>query len=163
MILSFNNKKKIVNKISKIISKSLSIIIISICGIEVNKITELRKKCIKNKVYLKIVQNNLLKISIKNTKYECLENNIVGPTMMVCSLEHPGTAARLLKDFLKENKKLSIKAASFEGKLITSDKIDILTNLPTYKESLINLINILKEISIGKFIKLLNIIVKKKK
>lgn len=162
MILSFNNKKQIVNEISKIISKSLSIVIINICGIEVNKITELRKECIKKKVYLKIVQNNLLKISIKNTKYECLKNNIIGPIMIACSLDHPGTAARLLKYFLKENKNLNIKAASFEGKLITSDKIDILANLPTYKESLINLIKILKEITIGKFIKLLNIIVKKK-
>ncbi|AZP36293.1 50S ribosomal protein L10 [Candidatus Annandia adelgestsuga] len=163
MVLNFDKKKKIVNEISKIIPKTSSIVIADISGIKVNKITELRKNCIKNKVFLKIVQNNLLKIIIKNTKYNCLINNIVGPIIIALSTEHPGTAARLLKNFSKENKNINIKAAVFEKKLLTSsDEINFLVTLPTYKESLIKLIYIIKEISLVKFIKLLNILSKKK-
>ncbi len=38
--------------------------------------------------------------------------------MIAYSMEHPGAAARLFKEFAKANAKFEVKAAAFEGELI---------------------------------------------
>ncbi|QJC28274.1 50S ribosomal protein L10 [Enterobacteriaceae endosymbiont of Plateumaris braccata] len=158
MPLNITEKKMIVAKLSKINQKALSVVIADACGINVNSITELRKNSRENHVFIGVVRNKLLKLIIKNSIFECLKDQLNGPILVGYSLKHPGTAARLFKEFAKKNTNFKIKIASFNGKLIDAKNIDKLATLPTFKEALSFMLTTIKEAAIGKFIKTLIII-----
>ncbi|PPI86651.1 50S ribosomal protein L10 [Candidatus Pantoea edessiphila] len=158
MPLNLHDKKAIVTKICKIAKKAISAVVADFRGVTVDKITELREKARKSGVYIYVVRNTLLHKIVKNTQFECLKNTFVGPTLIAYSIEHPGIAARLLKDFAKENVTFSIKGAAFENQLIDAHKIDYLAALPTYEEALINLMLTMKEAAAGKIVRVLTAI-----
>jgi len=58
-------------------------------------------------------------------------------------MEDPGAAARLFKDFAKDNEAFEIKALSVSGELLGKDKIDVLAKLPTREQALSMLANVM--------------------
>ncbi|QJC33789.1 50S ribosomal protein L10 [Enterobacteriaceae endosymbiont of Donacia provostii] len=155
MSLNLKKKKMIVAKISKINKRALSAVIASFCGVNNNNLNILRKKCKNQNVIISIIRNKLLKLIIKGSNFECLGPLIHGPILIAYSFEHPGTAARLLKKFSILDENLIIKAASFNNQIISSENINDLAELPTYKEAIIRFLLIIKDISIGKFYRVL--------
>lgn len=93
--------------------------------------------------------------AVEGTAFECLAETFTGPTLIAFSLEHPGAAARLLKDFAKEQANFEVKGAAFEGNFIPAAEIDRLAKLPTYEEALAQLMMTMKEASAGKFVRTL--------
>ncbi|WP_343189973.1 50S ribosomal protein L10 [Buchnera aphidicola] len=158
MILKRNKKKHIIKEIYNLSKKSKSAIIINFSGISTNEINKFRKISSKKNVIIKVIKNTLLKMSIQKTNYKCLKKIIKGPTLIAYSMKHPGSAVRLIKKN-KKDYKLKPIIGSLEGKLISIKKLLI---IPTYKESIIKLINFLKEICIIRLIKIINIIKLKK-
>lgn len=51
-------------------------------------------------------------------------------------MEDPGAAARLFKDFAKENEKFEVKALSISGQLLAKEQLDVLAKLPTLEQAL---------------------------
>ncbi|MXP50800.1 50S ribosomal protein L10 [Pantoea sp. SoEX] len=164
MPLNLKDKKAIVTKIYQIAQKSISAVVADFRGVAVNKITELRAKGRKSGVYIYVIRNTLLHRIVKDTQFECLKNTFNGPTLIAYSIEHPGIAARLLKEFEKDNITFRIKAAAFENKFIDANNIDLLASLPTCEEAIINLMLTMKEAAAGKIVRVLNAIsdIKKK-
>jgi len=87
-------------------------------------------------VQLRVVRNTLAKRAVEGTQFECIREVLVGPTLFAFSMEDPGAAARLLKDFAKEKDAFDIKALSVGGELLGGDQIDRLAKLPTRHEAL---------------------------
>lgn len=158
MSANLQKKKIIIEKIKKISKKSLSAVVAHSNKINVNQINILRKKARKNGVKINVVKNTLLKKAIQNTPFQCLEKTLQKFTLIAHSIENPGSAAKLLYEFSKENKTFTIKGAAFDGKFINSNNIEKLALIPTYKESIQKLIFILKEITIVKLIRTLQAI-----
>ena len=50
-------------------------------------------------------------------------------------LGDPGAAARVMKDFAKENENFEIKALSIGGELLEANQIDVLAKLPTLDQA----------------------------
>lgn len=117
--------------------------------------TELRKAGREAGVYMRVVRNTLLRRVVEGTQFECLKDTFVGPTLIAYSMEHPGAAARLFKEFAKANAKFEVKAAAFEGELIPASQIDRLATLPTYEEAIARLMATMKEASAGKLVRTL--------
>lgn len=163
MALNLQRKKEIISEIKKIVKKSLSAVVADVCSVNANKINELRKVGRENKVYMFITKNTLLNIALTNTKFDCLKKMFFGPTLIAYSLEYAGAAARLFKEFAKNNHTFKIKAAAFEGDFIPAEKIDYLSNQPTYNEAIINIITVIKEAAIGKLIRTLYYVISSKK
>ena len=106
-----------------------------IAGYTVEDMTALRKNARENKVYLRVVRNTLLKRAVADTEFECIQEVLVGPTILAFSQEDPGAAARVLKDFAKENDDFEIKALSVGGQLMDASQIDVLAKLPTLDQA----------------------------
>ena len=104
-------------------------------GVAVEDMTALRKNARANKVYLRVVRNTLLKRAVADTEFECIQEVLVGPTILAFSQEDPGAAARVLKDFAKENDDFEIKALSVGGQLMDASQIDVLAKLPTLDQA----------------------------
>ncbi|QJC37832.1 50S ribosomal protein L10 [Enterobacteriaceae endosymbiont of Donacia bicoloricornis] len=155
MSLNITKKKIIVKKMIQINKNALSAVIVDFCGVNSNNLNKLRKKSRENDIIINIIRNKLLKLIIKDSNFQCLDPLIHGPILIAYSLKHPGAAARLLKKFSKIDQNFKIKAAAFENKIIDSKNINLLANLPTYKEAIINFLVIIKDISIGKFLRVL--------
>ncbi|CAL4318077.1 50S ribosomal protein L10 [Buchnera aphidicola] len=152
MALNLQKKKIIVSKIHDISNIALSAITANYQGIKVNTINQLRKNGREVGVKMSIVQNTLLSLGVHDTSFECLKKKIKGSTFIAYSMQHPGSGARLFKEFSEQNQNFKITGGVFEGKTLSLLEINKLAELPTYKEAIIKMILILKISSIGKLI-----------
>ncbi|CAL4317858.1 50S ribosomal protein L10 [Buchnera aphidicola] len=155
MSVSTLKKKKIIEKINKISKNALSAVVANSKKINVNKINLLRKQARKNGIKITVIKNTLLKKGLENTSFQCLQKTLKEFTLIAFSIEHPGSAAKLLYLFSKENKNFKIKGAAFEGKFISPEKIEKLALIPTYPEAIQKLLITIKESAIGKLIRIL--------
>lgn len=155
MALLIEDKKAIVAEVAEIAKQAKSAVIADARGTTAASMTALRKLCRENKVYARVVRNTLLKKVVEGTEFECLTDSLVGPTLIAFSLDHPGAAARLFKEFSKTTDKFNIKAAAFEGEFIPAEQIDRLATLPTYEEALAHLMATMKEAAAGKLVRTL--------
>lgn len=135
MALGLEDKKAIVAQVSEVAQNALSAVIADYRGLTVDQMTSLRKQAREGGVYLKVVRNTLARRAVEGTEYECLKEALVGPTVLAFSQEDPGSAARLLKDFAKENKELEVKALSIGGQLLGAEQIDVLAKMPTLDQA----------------------------
>ena len=133
--IGLEDKKQIVSEVNQAANSALSAVLADYHGVDVADMTALRKTARENKVYLRVVRNTLLKMAVAETEFECIQEVLVGPTILAFSQEDPGAAARVLKDFAKENKEFEIKALSVGGKLMEANQIDVLAKLPTLDQA----------------------------
>ena len=135
MAIGLEDKKQIVSEVNQAAASALSAVLADYRGVDVGELTVLRKIARENKVYLRVVRNTLLKRAIEDTEFECIQEVLVGPTLLALSQEDPGAAARVLKDFAKDNDDFEIKALSIGGKLLQANQIDVLAKLPTLDQA----------------------------
>ncbi|MEC7125619.1 MAG: 50S ribosomal protein L10 [Pseudomonadota bacterium] len=135
MAIRLEDKQQIVSEVNQAASSALSAVLADYRGVTVEDMTALRKNARANKVYLRVVRNTLLKRAVADTEFECFQEVLVGPTILAFSQEYPGAAARVLKDFAKENDDFEIKALSVGGQLMDASQIDVLAKLPTLDQA----------------------------
>ncbi|MCG8414385.1 MAG: 50S ribosomal protein L10 [Pseudomonadales bacterium] len=135
MAIRLEDKQQIVSEVNQAASSALSAVLADYRGVTVEDMTALRKNARENKVYLRVVRNTLLKRAVADTEFECIQEALVGPTILALSQEDPGAAARVLKDFAKENDDFEIKALSVGGQLMEANQIDVLAKLPTLDQA----------------------------
>jgi len=141
--LGLEDKKAIIAEVSETASNALSLVIADARGVTVTDMTALRVKARENKVVLRVVKNTLAKRAFKETEFECVEAALVGPSIFGFSMEDPGAAARLFKDFSKENDAFEVKALSVSGQMLDNSQIDVLASLPTRDQALSMLCNVM--------------------
>lgn len=135
MALGLEDKKAIVAGVNEAAQNALSAVIADYRGLTVDQMTALRSEARNNGVYLKVVRNTLAKRAVEGTEFECLQEALVGPTILAFSQVDPGAAARVLKDFAKDNDALEVKALSIGGKLLGAEQIDVLAKMPTLDQA----------------------------
>lgn len=136
MALNLEDKKAIVAEVNQAAAGALSAVIANYRGLTVTQMTNLRKQAREQGVYLKVVRNTLARIAVRGTEFECLHDALVGPTILALSIEDPGAAARLIKDYAKTNDKLEVKALAIGGVAYGAAEIDRLATLPTREQAL---------------------------
>lgn len=144
MALRLEDKKAIVAEVNEAAGNALAAVLADYHGLTVEQMTDLRKQARESGVYLRVVRNTLLKRAVEGTEYECIQEVLSGPTILAFSQEDPGSAARLVKDFAKENEKLEVKALSVGGKLLAADQIDVLAKLPTKDQAIAMLMSVMQ-------------------
>lgn len=155
MALNLEDKKAIVADVNETASNAVSLVIADARGVNVVDMTELRKQARENNVDLRIVKNSLAKRAFEGTEFECIEGALAGPSLFGFSMEDPGAAARLFKDFAKTNEKFEIKALSISGQLLEKEQLDVLANLPTLEQALGQLVSVMIA-PVTKFVRTLN-------
>ncbi len=136
MPLNLDDKKAIVAEVNETAAQALSLVVADARGVDVNDMNALRTKARAENVELRVIRNTLAKRAFAETDYACVEDVLVGPSLFAFSMEDPGAAARLFKDFAKANDSFEVKALSVSGQLLGKDQIDVLANLPTLEQAL---------------------------
>jgi len=137
--LGLEDKKAIVADVNETAMNALSLVVADARGVTVSDMTALRKLARENKVYLKVIRNTLARRAFDGTEYECVKDSLVGPSLFGFSMEDPGAAARIFKDFAKENDKFEVKVLSVGGEQLGPGDLDVLAKLPTRDQALATL------------------------
>ncbi len=144
MALTLSEKQIVVSEVAEIASSALSAVAAEYRGLTVDQMTALRVKARETGVYLRVVKNSLVKRAIEGTDFECMQDRLKGPLVMAFSQEDPGAAARLVRDFSKENEQLIVKVLSVGGEVLEASDIGRLANLPTRDQAIALLMAVMK-------------------
>lgn len=139
MAFNLEEKKAVVAEVNEIASKALSVVMADSRGVTVGDMTGLRKLAREQNVYMRVVRNTLARRAVVDTEFQCIDDSLKGPTLLAFSMEDPGAAARIFKDFAKENEVFEIKGLAVGGELMGADSIDRLAKLPTRDQALASL------------------------
>lgn len=144
MALNLEDKKAIVAEVAKIAASSSSAIAADYRGLTVTQMTDLRARARKQGVYLRVVRNTLARRAMLNTEFECLQDALVGPLILLFSFEDPGAGARLVRDFMKANEKFEVKALALGGKLFQAKQLEAVAQLPTKEQAISMLMSVMQ-------------------
>ena len=144
MAIGLEEKKAIVAEVNETAASALSLVIADARGVASNDMTALRASARENRIDLRMVRNTLARRALEGTEYECVSDTLTGPSLFGFSLEDPGAAARLFKDFAKTNERFEVKALSISGKLMGADQLDVLAKMPTRDQALSMLMSVMK-------------------
>tara|TARA_Y100001970_G_C14013282_1_gene739629 strand:+ start:412 stop:930 length:519 start_codon:yes stop_codon:yes gene_type:complete len=132
-----NNKNlNIVDELTEKISRAKSIYFTDYLGLDVSKITKLRKEFYANDVEYMVVKNTLLKIASDKNKIKLSEDLFCGSTAIALSYDEPVAAAKVIKSFNKDYELPAVKGILFEGKYLSSDEFNKIASLPSKEDSI---------------------------
>jgi large subunit ribosomal protein L10 len=117
--------------------------------------TDLRAKARDGGVYLRVVKNTLARRAIEGTDFECMQEGLVGPMLLAFSMQDPGAAARVIKDFAKANQALQVKVVAMGGKMFGPEDLERLASMPT-KEQAISMLMALMKAPVEKLARTIN-------
>ena len=136
MAIFLDEKRRMVEDISDLAQRAVSIVVADHCGLTVSELTVLRAQAREQNVHLQVVRNRLAKRALEGSRFESLVPSLSGPTLLACSFEAPGVAARILKAFMKQHKKLNVKMISLGDGSLSSDQLNFVASMPTRDEGL---------------------------
>ena len=145
MALNLSQKQEVVAELADVASKAHSLVAAEYAGTTVSQMTAMRKKARETGVFLKVVKNTLATRAVIGTDYEGTKDALVGPLLYAFSMEDPGAAGRLIKEFAKGNDKLQAKVVSIGGKAYPGSHLEVLAALPTRDQALAMLARVLAE------------------
>jgi large subunit ribosomal protein L10 len=116
-------------------------------GLTVETVNQLREKCFKSNIELRVVKNTLLKKAmeqIEDTNYEDLYGVLAGPTAIMFA-ETGNAPAKLIKDFRKKHEKPLLKGAFIEEAIYTGEEnLEFLTSIKSKEELIGDIIALLQ-------------------
>ena len=154
MALNLEQKKAVVAEVADVASKALAAVAAEYRGLTVEEMTSLRVKARETGVYVKVAKNTLVRRAIEGTEYECMQESLTGPLLLAFSMDDPGAAARLVKDYSKDHDKLIARLVAIGGQLYDASELDRLSKLPTYDQAIAILMGVMKA-PIEKFVRTL--------
>jgi len=118
-------------------AKMTSAVFIDFQGMTVEEVTKLRDDLRAKGVDYKVVKNKLVRHALSGAPYlGSLVGALKGMTGIAWSYEEPSAAAKVLKEFVKENEKLKIKAGVLEGQVMDGRAVqDQLATMPGKNEA----------------------------
>ena len=144
MPLSLQQKQAVVSEVAEVAATAHSVIAAEYQGLSVAEMERLRVAAREANVYVKVIKNTLARRAFDGTDYDCMADSLQGQLVFAFSLEEPGSAARVIKDFAGKNDKLVVKLVAFGGQLLEPSEIKRLADLPTRDQALSMLMAVMK-------------------
>lgn len=145
MALNIEGKKLVVEEVAAVAAEAGSMVAAEYRGLTVEQMTQLRAKARAAGVKVRVVKNTLARRAIAGTKFEDMADTLVGPLVFAFSGEELGNAARVFKDFAKDNDALIVKSLSIGEGVMDASQLATVAALPTYDEALSKLLYVMKE------------------
>ena len=155
MPLTLEQKQNVVSEVNQVAAEAHSVIAAEYQGLTVGEMTDLRVKAREANVHMRVVKNTLARRAFDGTDYACMNDALEGQMVYAFSMEEPGGAARVLKDYAKDNEKLVVKLIAFGGELLDPSEIKRLASMPTYDQAISMLMAVMKA-PLDKFARTLN-------
>ena len=155
MSLTLEQKQAVVAEVAAVAAAAPALIAAEYSGLNVAQMTALRRLARDAGIYLRVVRNTLARRAFEGTQFDCMRSTLTGPLLLAFSNDEPGSAAKVIRDFAKENKKLVVKLISLDGRLLDSAEIESVANLPSLDQARSKLLGLLQA-PLGKFLRVLS-------
>jgi large subunit ribosomal protein L10 len=121
-----------VTDISERFARAKAAFLVDFKGLDVERVTKLRKLLIPLKSEMKVVKNTLALRAIKeHEKYDgALRDHFVGNNAVIFAYEDASAPAKALSAFAKENEALVLKTGAMDGRNLNEAQIKYLATLP---------------------------------
>jgi large subunit ribosomal protein L10 len=129
--LDIQKKKQIAEDLKGRFEKSTLVILTDYKGLDVAAMNALRRKLREANTEYQVVKNSLLVRASEGNAVALIKDQFTGPSAVALSDDDPVAPAKVLADFVKENKKFEIKVGVLNGKLVDVDGIKALSSLPS--------------------------------
>ncbi len=133
-----------VQEISAKIKETKGVVIVNYRGLNVKEETELRKKLREAGAEYVVLKNTLLSLAAKEQGIEGLEQYLAGPTAVAFGINDPVAPAKVIRDFIKQNKKMEIKGGLLGTEVINPAQVEALADLPSKEQLLAMLVRALQ-------------------
>ena len=154
MALNIEQKKAVVAEVADAANNALAAVAAEYRGLTVEEMTELRVKAREGGVFLRVAKNTLVRRAVEGTEFECIKDSLTGPLLLAFSMDDPGAAARLVKDYSKSHDHLVAKMVAVGGQAYDASELDRLASLPTYDQAIAILMGVMKA-PVEKFVRTL--------
>lgn len=144
MALKLDAKQAIVADVAKVAGSSVMVIAAEYRGLTVAQMSALRVKAREAGVHAQVVRNTLAKRAFENTDHACMSEVLVGPIILLFAPEDPGVAARLAREFMKQNELFVVKALAMGGQLMEGNKLQAIADLPTRDQAIAQLMSVMQ-------------------
>ena len=138
-----NRNLKVVKCLTEKLDKANAIYFTDYLGLDVVSITKLRKEFVSNDVEFTIAKNTLIKLAAKDVGIDGLDEFLSGPTAIALSYNDPTGPAKVIKSFLKDFDKPSVKGMILDGQIFQAEEFEKIANLPTREQLLSQLVGML--------------------
>jgi len=152
--LNREEKAAVIEEVSAQVAQAGSIVLAEYRGLTVEKITQLRKQARESGVYLRVLKNTLVRRAVKDTPYEKLADQMVGPLMYGISAD-PVAPAKLIASFAKANDQLVVKGGAMPNVVMDVAGVQALATMPSRDELLAKLLGTMQA-PVATFVRTLN-------
>ncbi|UWG97908.1 50S ribosomal protein L10 [Dehalobacter sp. DCM] len=127
---NFDEKQKVVEDIKQKFQGASGVVLADYRGLTVAQVTNLRVELRQAGVEYRVLKNTMVRRAADEMGIKGLDEFLEGPTALAFSAD-PVAPAKILSEFSKKTKTLTIKAGVLEGRVIDADKVKDLANLPS--------------------------------
>jgi large subunit ribosomal protein L10 len=123
-------KKAIIDELKSKLDEAVFVILADYRGLNVSKTGELRRRLRGVQAQYQVVQNRMFRLVARDVR-PGIEDGLKGPSAMVYGKGDVVQAAKVLKDFIRENEIPVIKIGSLQGVVLSKADIEKLATLPS--------------------------------
>jgi large subunit ribosomal protein L10 len=123
-------KIDVVADLTKRFEEASNFYITNYMGLNVEKVTKLRKDLRDNQIKFVVAKNTLLRKAAKEAGYDNILDYLKGPTAIAFSSVEPNVPAKILYDSYKESERPEVRAFFIDDFLYPGDEIKRIADLP---------------------------------
>jgi large subunit ribosomal protein L10 len=132
-----SEKAEVIKELKGRFDRMTSAVFLDFTGMTVEEVSKLRDTFRAKGVEYRVVKNTFVFKALEDQPWaKKLDDVLHGMTGVAWSFEEPSAAARVVKDFVRDNEKLKIKAGLLEGQVLGPQAVsEQLATLPSKDEA----------------------------
>ena len=125
-------KVEVVGELRELVGKTSAAIMTDYRGLSVAELTDLRKKLRAVDGEFRVVKNTLFKLAAADLlPVDQLGEYLAGPTAIGFAKGDPVAATKVIVDFIKDHKAISLKGGVVDGVVYSAAQVDALSKIPS--------------------------------
>lgn len=136
-------------KIKDELSETSAVWIVDYRGLTVKEIQELRRNVRASGAQMKVYKNTLMHLALTESDLPTMDDLLEGPSAFVFADTDPAAAAKVIKNFAKDNESLSIKGGLMDGVAYDAVQVEAIASLPSKEELLAQLAGMISGVARG--------------
>ena len=130
MPVSRSAKNEQIGELNEALASAESVVLVDFSGLDVPKVTELRRQVRAARGRYRVVKNTLARRAVAGTACEPLQDAFRGTTAVAYTEEDPVGLAKALVTFAKATPELKVKSGMVSGRPMAPAEVESLATLP---------------------------------
>ena len=131
MSKNYESKAVLIEEIKTLVDTCQSAVLVDYRGLTVEEDTALRKKLREAGVTYKVLKNTYIKRAVDELNVTGLDEHLNGPTAVAFGMTDPAAPAKILKEFIADKKKMTVKCGIVDKQVIDVKGVEALADLPS--------------------------------